>query len=983
MPHRVREVLLVSTPYDAFVLEEDGQLTEQVFLEYKSLSLSSAPNFTHVTDGETALELLLKRRFDLVLTVARTPTPDLIEFGRRVKALLSDQAVVVLGFESTDRSLLKALVSPDAIDAVFVWSGDAKILLAIIKHIEDRLNLDNDIEVAGVRVILVVEDSIRYCSAFLAALYPELMKQSQSLFSEGLNRLQKLLKMRTRPKILLAINYEQALDLYERYRENVLAVISDVSFPRNGVLDPTAGLDFIRMIRSESSDIPILLQSAQEEHSCEADKLDVRFINKNSPTLLHMFRQFLFDHLGFGPFVFRLQDGREVARANDLRELAECLRTVPAASLEFHARRNHISNWLLARSEYELAEMIRPRKVEEFKSIENVREFLDESLQVLFRQARRGIITDFSGSDFAIHNVFQRIGRGSLGGKARGIAFLNHLLTNIGGLGKVAGLSVQVPQTFVVATDAFDQFIKDNRLYDAASGELPDEVIAGRFLAARLPDEVLSDLRVILSHIEGPLAVRSSSMLEDDMQHPFAGIYGTVMIPNLASDPADRLHDLCKAVKFVYATTFFRDARTYLENTVHSLEEEKMAVMIQRVVGRRHGRRFYPHFAGVAHSYNYYPIGPLDASDGVAQVALGLGRMVVDGGEAVRFCPRYPGVLPQFATPALVLKNSQRKFYAMDLFRDWNEPETGYVANQILYDLPTAREDGTFSAVGSVFDAQNDIITESSTVEGPLVVTFNNILKHQVLPLAHAVEELLQIIADGMGTPIEIEFACDMGDRGRKQDRGPKRRYAKLYLLQVRPILIREALQDIKAEEFESDTLICKSDKALGHGRHTNIRDVVYVKHENFNPSHSPIIAAEIGRINRQLVRQKRPYVLIGPGRWGSADHWLGIPVRWSHISGARIIIEASPQGYNVEPSQGTHFFQNITALRLGYFTIPPGSKREKQVEGGFVDWDWLKHQPALEETEFLRHVRPSDPLVAYIDGRKGLGLIALCRDRR
>ena len=977
MPNRVREVLLLSSQYDAFVLEEDGQLTEQVFSEYKSLSLSSAPNFTHASTPEAALDLLRRRRFDLVLTITREATLDLVEFGKKVKALRSDQPVVALGFESADRQLLRAMVSPEAFDGVFLWSGDAKILLAIIKRIEDSINVDNDIEIADVRVILVVEDSIRYYSAFLAALYPELMKQSQSLFSEGLNRLQKLLKMRTRPKILHALNYEQAMELYDKYRDNILAVISDVGFPVEGKLDPEAGLKLVRRIRVESPDLAVLLQSAQEDLSVKADEMGLQFINKNSPELFYTVRRFLTDHLGFGSFVFRLPDGREVARAADLRELAECIRTVSDESLEFHARRNHISVWLIARSEFELAELLRPQKVDDFESIDDVREFLSESLEASFRQARRGVIADFSDVDFDVHSIFQRIGEGSLGGKARGIAFLNFLLREMSSLGMVAGLDVRIPQTFVLATDAFDRFLKDNQLFQVIASEPPDGEIMQYFQSAHLPEEVEYNLRTILEFVEGPLAIRSSSMLEDDMLHPFAGIYGTVMIPNLAPDPEDRFRDLCLAIKTVYATTFFQNARVYLENTGRNLEEEKMAVCIQRMVGQRFGHRFYPHFAGVAHSYNYYPIGSLKASDGVVQAVLGLGRMVVDGGEAVRFCPKHPGVIPQFATPTLVMENSQRRFYALDLGKDWNEPDTTFTANQVLYDLRTSREDGTFNAVGSVFDSQNNVISESPDLQGPLVVTFNNIIKHKAIALAPAMEELLDMITIGMSTPVELEFACDMGDWGRGIRRGQRRRPPALHLLQVRPILIREALQEIRTEEFDPATVICRSAQALGHGLYGGIYDVVYVKHETFDPAKTKAIAAEVGRFNQKLIDQKRPYILIGPGRWGSSDHWLGIPVQWGQIAGARIIIEASPEGYNVDPSQGTHFFHNITALRLGYFTIPPGSSKANQSEGGFVDWDWLTGLPAIEETGFLRHVRTPAPLVAHIDGRKGLGLIA------
>ncbi len=981
MPNRVRDVLLVSSRYDAFVLEEDGHLSEQIFVEYRSLSLSSAPRFTHVTSGQAAFELLTKRRFDMVLIVAREASDELLAFVREVKRLQPDQTVVVLGFESADLSRLKRSIDPDAVDAIFVWNGDAKILLAIIKHIEDRANVDNDILVAGVRVILVVEDSIGYYSSFLAALYPELMKQSHSLFFEGLNRLQRLLRMRTRPKVLHAKTYEEALQVFEAYRDNMLALISDVGFPRGGQRDPEAGLALTRLVRAELPDLPVLLQSADRDYLEEADRLDVQFVTKHSPTLLHTVRQFLVDYLGFGPFIFRMPDGAEVARAGDVRELADCIRTVPGESLEYHARRNHVSNWLMARSEFELAEIMKPQKVGDFDSIEEMREFTLGELEARFRQVRQGVIADFSMGDFDPQNLFQRIGEGSLGGKARGIAFLNHLITSDCGSGQLAGLKIQIPQTFVVTTDAFEQFIENNRLDQITAENSSDEQILARFLASRLPDEMVSNLRVILRHMEGPLAIRSSSLLEDDMLHPFAGIYGTVMISNLDPDPAARLADLCKAIKTVYATTFYANARAYVENTAHRVEEERMGVIIQRVIGRRHGDRFYPDFAGVAHSYNYYPMGPLKAEDGVAQAVLGLGRLVVDGGESFRFCPRHPGVLPQFANPGMVLKNSQRRFYALDLTRDWQQEDSGYTGNQVLYDLPRAQKDGTFRAVGSVYDAPNDRITENFLQEGPLVVTFNNILKHHAIPLAPALTELLSIVTDAVATPVELEFACDMGNWGKDDRRDTDREPPVFYPLQVRPILSRQALYEVRPEQFEPERIICRSTRTLGNGHFTDIRDVVYVKHESFEPARSRDIAREVGQVNAEMVRNKRPFVLIGPGRWGSADHWLGIPVQWSQISNARIIIEASPEGYNVEPSQGTHFFHNLTALGLGYFTIPPGADRDHQRNGSFVDWQWLADQPAVRETEHLRHVAPPVPLVAYLDGRNSLGLIAWCAE--
>jgi len=982
MPNRVREVLLVSSQYDAFVLEEDGHLTEQIFVEYKSLSLSSAPRFSHVTDRDDALSFLQRRSFDLVLCVAREASKDLVRFGREVKKSQPDLPVVILGFESANLAEINLPENKDAIDAMFIWNGDAKILLAIIKHLEDKANVDNDIEVMDVRVILVVEDSIRYFSSFLAALYPELMKQSQSLFAEGINRLHRLMRMRTRPKILHASSYEEAVAIYEKYEPYLLAVISDVGFPRKGKLDRRAGLRLVQKIRAGHPDMPILLQSAERDYSDQADELDVLFVDKGSSGLLQKVRSFLVDYLGFGPFTFRLPDGQEVAQAKDLHEFAVRIRSVPAASLEYHTHNNHISNWLMARSEFELAEILRRQPVQDFDSIEDIRDFLLNILQALFRRSRQGVITDFpSAQDFDNESLFQRVGQGSLGGKARGIAFLNHLLTYELGSDRVAGLRVQIPQSFCLTTEFFERFLEENKLHRIIQENKSDAEIMARFKRARLPASMRKHLRTIVDHVFGPLAVRSSSLLEDDMAHPFAGIYGTVMIPNNDDDEAIRLKDLSRAIRYVYASTYLQNARSYLENTGHSIEEEQMAIVLQQVVGQRHGDFFYPHFSGVAHSYNYYPIGPQKAEEGVTQAVLGLGRMVVDGGESVRFCPRHPQVIPQFSSPAAVLKNSQRNFYALDLNARW-DTKFEKDGNQVMLELERAKKHGTLAAVGSTYDPQNDTINDGIGGEGPLVVTFNNILKHKIMHFASAMDELLELITKGMGTPIELEYACDMGNWGKQRRRGQTRESPILYLLQVRPILVRKNLREVQAKHFRPEQIFCRTDRCLGNGQFTHLSDIVFVKPEAFNPAHSPQIAREVDEINEKLAAKKRQYVLIGPGRWGSSDHWLGIPVRFKQISAAKIIVEASPEGYDVDPSQGTHFFHNLTALELGYFTIPPGATRKNPKKNSYVDWAWLKAQPVIQETPHLLHVRPADKMVALMDGRHSTGFVAWCTDQ-
>ncbi|HPM76810.1 MAG TPA: PEP/pyruvate-binding domain-containing protein [bacterium] len=976
MPHRVRDVLLVSSLYDAFILQEDAHLSEQIFLEYKSLSLSSAPMFTHVTGGEAAIEAMKKRRFDLVLVMPRIADMKLLDLGRKIKQLRPGRPVVVLTFETNELQRLEPLVDSEYIDAVFMWNGNSKILLAIIKYIEDRENVDNDISEADVRVIIVVEDSIQYYSSFLSVLYPELMEQSQSLFSEGMNRLQKLMRMRTRPKVLHVSSYEKALELINKYRDNLLGVISDVGFYREGRHDMDAGLALARKIRSLSPDMPILMQSFNEEYAERAHELGVEFVNKKSPSLLHEIRRFLKDHLGFGDFIFRMPDGRAVARAKDIREFEKCIATVPDESLLFHSRLNHISNWLMARSEFEIAERLKPQRVTDFTDTRELREYLVDVIHHTRKDTGTGMIADFSSQTFDLESTFQRIGQGSLGGKARGLAFLNMLLTNNPYYGQIVGMPVQVPQTFAVATDFFDQFMELNGLYGFALRTEDDDEIARRFFTAQLPGQLKEHLRELVEQIQGPLAVRSSSMLEDDMFHPFAGIYRTIMIPNNQESAETRLQELANSIKLVYASTFFRNAKAYLENTNHRVEEEKMAVVIQRLIGQRFNGRFYPHFAGVAHSYNFYPLGPQKAEDGVVQLVLGLGRMVVDGGQGLRFCPKYPQVVPQFAKPVLVWKNTQRQFYALDSQCCAVSPETAVMGNLRRYEVVDAEADGSIQLIGSKYNTQDDIITESPDVVGPWVVTFNNILKHRSIPLDEVLVELLDLTSSAMGAAVELEIAVDMGDVGKRTARGHKRKEPTLYTLQVRPFATRNSIAEIDLEHIPADRVICRSLQALGNGQYGDLATVVYVKNDVFDPANTRRIAREVGQFNQRLADDGLDYVLIGPGRWGSSDYWLGIPVEWAQISNAKIIVEASPRGYNVDPSQGTHFFHNITSLHIGYFTIPPGAQTDELRQEAFVDWAWLNSRPALAETEFLRMVRLSRPLTGFIDGRIGQGVL-------
>jgi hypothetical protein len=975
MPFRVREVLLVSSPYDAFILEEDGQLTEQVFFEYRDVSLSGPPRVTHVPSGEQALKRLDDQRFDLILVMTSVIDMGVNALARKIKELRPGRPVVLLALDRRELDLAHSALDRDAVDGVFLWSGDSQILVAIIKYFEDRQNVDHDIQHGHVRVILVLEDSPRYYSALLGMLYKELMAQSHSLYAEGVNELHRRMYMRSRPKILHATSYEQGVQLFKRYRRNILGIVSDIRIPREGKLDPVGGLDFARFTREHDRDLPILLQSAEKSNAARAKEIGAIFVDKNSESLLADIRSFFRSNLGFGDFVFRSSDGsEEIARAKDVRDLERHLAVVPEECLKYHAAHNHFSIWLMARSEFELAERLRPRQASEFGSTEDLRQYLTNALKESYHSTYRRVIADFNRKEFD-RDIISRIGQGSIGGKARGLAFLNMTLAKSGSA-EIEGLEIHIPKSVIITTEFFDEFVENNNLREFAYASDDDLEIAKRFVAGRLDDDLRNDLTYVAHHMGGPLAIRSSSLLEDSMHQPLAGIYTTVMIPNQSRDPEQRLAELCTAIKLVYASTFYGNANAYLASTGHRLEEEKMAVIVQRLVGQQHGSLFYPHFAGVAQSHNFYPIGPQSPEDGVAHVGLGLGRLVVDGGLALRFSPRYPRVLAQDATPKTFLDTTQRGFYALDVDSTCCLPLTDPYANIKFHDLAQAEDDGTLQVVGSVYSPEDQTIRDDLQRSGPRVVTFNNILRHGAIPLADALEHLLMISQLGLGSPVEIEFACDMGDWGKPVLPGHPRKRPVLYLLQVRPFVSRSAEKEIAQLSYDPGQELCVSHSSLGHGIEDEIEDIVYVRRENWEAAQNKDIAAQVGHINKMLETENRRYLLIGPGRWGTADPWLGIPVQWGQISNVGAIVEASPEGYDVEPSQGTHFFQNISSLRIGYLTLPPGAEESSEKNGQFLDWSWLDECQAETETTHLKHLRLNSPLTIALDGRHGEGII-------
>lgn len=968
MPFRVQEILLVASLYDAYTLEEGGRLTELLLNEYRELNLSFAPHVTRASTGEEALVLIETRRFDLVITMSRLGDMAAAALAHAVKKKQPDLFVVTLAFNPRELARLQEMKEDASIDRLFHWSGDVRMLLAIIKNCEDMRNVEHDTRYGGVRVVLLIEDSVRFYSAYLPMLYTEVLHQTHSLMEEGLNLSHRLLRMRARPKLLLASTFEQAWHLYESYKDCLLGVISDARFPWRGESHPGAGVEFIRRVKQVDPHMPAVLQSSDREITAAAREIGAGFIHKKSRHLLRNIRDFMLENFGFGDFVFRLDNGREVARARDLHELTRVLATIPEESLHHHASRDHFSNWLRARTEFALASLLRPRKVSEFESTDELRQYLIDTFSRFRAETQRGIVTDFSRQRFDASTDFVRIGSGSLGGKARGLAFMNSVLNRFGITDRFAGVRIQVPPTAVIGTDVFDAFLSRERLREKALGDMEDEEVIQQFLAVKLPPEIYDDLRAFLDQVRYPLAVRSSSLLEDSQYQPFAGVYSTYMLSNNHPDLNVRLDQLCDAIKLVYASTFFRGAQAYLEATSNRVEEEKMAVIIQQMIGRQHEHYDYPDFAGVAHSTNFYPTGDMRPEDGVVFTALGMGRTIVEGRKCLRFSPRYPQNLPQFATIKDMLDNSQREFFAVDTSRPEAYPQATEDFNLSILTLEDAERHGTLEAIGSVYSPENDAVYDGIGRKGPRLVTFAHILKSDLFPLAGILQMLLELGARCMSCAVEMEFAVVLGD-GRERPH-------QFGFLQIRPLAAGYDVPEFGTEILDSSDALCATHSALGNGRIDGICDVVYVPRDRFDRGQTPEIAEEIGEMNRQLRQTGRSYLLIGPGRWGSADHWLGIPVNWAQISGARVIVESDLEDFKVTPSQGTHFFQNLTSFQVGYLTV------NKASGGGKLDWDWLDRQPAETETRFLRHLRLATPLSVLIDGRSGRAVVLKVNER-
>ncbi|MBN2102930.1 histidine kinase [bacterium] len=961
---RIRDILLVSSLYDLYVFEEDGRLYELIRSQYERLNLTHAPELSRVSNGREAIELVKEeKRFDLIITTLHIEDMRSATFAKRVKEEGLDIPVVLLAFDNKELSDMLLHHEASYFDQIFIWQSDFRLLLAIVKVLEDRMNVDHDTHLVGVQSILVIEDNIRFYSAFLPDIYVETMKHTQRLISEGINLTHKKLRQRARPKILLCRNYEEAKSYYERYQDTILGVLSDIDFPIQGKPDSEAGLKLMKEVKATHPDIPFCLFSTVKNNEDKARAEGAFFICKKSPDILKDLRQFMAESLNFGDFIFRTNAGREVGRANDLLSLERSLHTIPDESMRFHAERNHFSNWLKARTEFWLAHELRPRKVSDFPSVKDMREDLITALRDYRKLRQRGIVTEFNKESYDPFSSISKIGGGSMGGKARGLSFVNILINNYNVQDRFTDIRIYIPPAVVIGTDIFDQFLQENNLKEFALKATSDDDIVQTFLKTqRFPEEVLGELAAFLDIVDAPLAVRSSSLLEDSHNHPFAGVYKTYMIPNSNPDPMIRLAELVKAIKKVYASTYFQSAKDYIKATTYSLKDEKMAVIIQKMIGASHDKRYYPNFSGVARSYNFYPIPPQKYTDGIVFLALGLGKMVVEGGPSVRFYPKDPLYIDQFFTVKNTLRYSQSEFFALDLEQATLSSDRGDDYFVKKYSLEEAEKDGTLHMVGSTYSPESDSIVDGISREGYRLVTFAPILRNQIFPLSDILDLLMDMGSWGMGTPVEIEFAVNIS-----VPEGQPKEFA---MLQMRPMVLNRELEVLNIKDFKKEDLICYTRRVMGNGEIEDIHDIVFVDRDRYDRGKSQEVAEEIKYYNRRLLNENRRYILIGVGRWGSLDPWLGIPVKWPEISNVRTIVEADFKDFTVMPSQGSHFFQNLNSFLVGYFTIRSSSK------DSFVDWEWLQSQPFLEEKKYTRLLRFDSPVGVKMSGHQNIGII-------
>ena len=961
MTRRIFNVLLIANPYDAFMLEDDGRIDEKLFNEYAALSLRYPPRFTQVSTEAEAWAELQRNSFDLIIVMPGTDNSDTFDIARGIKHRFQHIPLVVL--TPFSHGITARIENEDLSDFeyVFCWLGNTDLLLSIIKLIEDKMNLDHDIEEGGVQQIILVEDNIRFYSSVLPELYKFVLQQSMEFATEALNEHQRTLRMRGRPKIVLARTYEEAIDLYDRHPNNVLGVITDARYPRGGVVDPQAGVHLLAELRKRDPFLPLILESAESENALQAKAYNADFIDKNSKKMAVDLREVVKQRFGFGDFIFRdPQTHQEVMRAHNLKEMQSAILSVPAESLLYHITRNHVSRWLRSRAMFPAAEFVKQLSWQELQDIDAHRRAIFEAIVDYRRMKNRGVVAVFRRDRFDRYSNFARIGEGSLGGKGRGLAFIDNIVKHHPELNQFDNATVMIPKTVVLCTDLFEEFMDHNNLYQLALSDADDAVILDAFRRATLPASLEGDILTFIEATSSPIAVRSSSLLEDSHYQPFAGIYNTYMVP-LLDNRHRMLSMLCDAIKGVYASVFFKDSKAYMQATRNVIDQEKMAVILQEVVGRQYGDRYYPSMSGVGRSLNYYPIGDERAEEGIVNLALGLGKYIVDGGQTLRICPHHPGKVLQMSDTEMALRETQTRFYALDLKNMGENFSVDDAFNLLKLSVREADKDGALQYLASTYNPTDQVIYPGVYPDGRKIISFVGVLEHDVVPLPHLLREVLRLGQEAMRRPVEIEFAVEIDAATRS---------CVFYMLQIRPMVDVKSDVHINLSEIRPETILLQSNNALGHGQMDDITDVVYVKTDGYNAGNNPLIAEEISRINAKFLDRGEHYVLVGPGRWGSSDSWLGIPVKWPNISAARIIVEAGLTNYRVDPSQGTHFFQNLTSFGVGYFTI-------NDFNGdGVYNRAVLDALPAVEETAHVRHVRFPHALSIKVDGKKKLGYV-------
>ncbi len=984
MMRRIYNVLIVANPYDAFMLEDDGRIEEKIYNEYTQLGLRFPPTFTQVSTEQEAEEVLRSMNIDLVICMPGNADNDAFSIARSIKRRFPNIHCVVL--TPFSHGITRRMENEDLsiFDYVFCWLGNTNLILSIIKLIEDKMNLEHDIREGGVQMILLVEDSIRFYSSILPNLYNYVLLQSQSFATEALNRHAATLRMRGRPKVVLARNYEEAISIYKKYADNVLGVISDVRFPMTASHDersplpkggaggkqgdPEAGFKLLSAIRSQNEYVPLIMESSESQNRQRAEAEGFKFVDKNSKKMSLDLKRLLEEHMGFGDFIFRDPTTKEeVCRVSSLKELQDNIFKIPRDSMLYHVSRNHVSRWLSARAIFPVSAFLKTVTWHKLQDVDAHRQIIFDAIVQYRHMKNIGVVAVFDRQKFDSYSHFARIGEGSLGGKGRGLAFLDDIIKRHPEFNQYSDMQVQIPKTVVLCTDIFDQFMEQNNLYPIALSDAPDEEILQHFLHAHLPDTLVEDFFTFFEATKSPLAIRSSSLLEDAHYQPFAGIYSTYMIPYL-DDKYEMLRMLASAIKSVYASVYYRDSKAYMTATSNVIDQEKMAVILQEVVGQQHGDYYYPNFSGVLRSINYYPIGDEHADEGIAQLAFGLGKYIVDGGQTLRVSPHHPHQVLQTSEVETALRETQTKFYALDMKNvgdDFKVDDGFNIPTLRVKDVGSTQGDGPspLQHLVSTYDPYDNIIRDGLYEGGRKIVSFSGILQQGVLPLPEILQLSMQRGAEAMKRPVEIEFACNITQGDKPQ--------GEFYLLQIRPIVDSKQMLDQDLTAIPDDACLLRSDNSLGHGIVEDVCDVVYVKAgDDFTAANNPAIAVEIDQINRRFLDRGEGYVLIGPGRWGSSDPWLGIPVKWPHIAAARLIVEVALKNYRVDPSQGTHFFQNLTSFGVGYFTV--GGK------GGFFHKEVLDQLPAVEETQYVRHVRLPQPMRILMDGMKQQGVVQI-----